>query len=44
MVVRDRVEGLVFLEGGVQVSVGEGFGKMRWTGVKVISGEIGVGL
>ena len=41
---RDKIEGLVLLEGGVQVSVGEGFGKMRWTVVKAIFRRGGVGL
>ena len=34
----------MFREGGVQANIWGRFGKMRWTVVKVISGEIGVGL
>ena len=37
-VVRERAEDQVAWKGEVQVSVGEGFGEMRWTVVKAISG------
>ena len=42
--VGEKAEGWVLREGGVQANIWGRFGKVRWTVVEVISGEIGVGL